>query len=343
MEREFLVRGFTTLRGVLGPDDVARFLRQLQDELSQPVDAALLRDAVSDTSAVRLDDAATWPTGGGRRVMECAPAARGAHWPALRSAPVLVSALDALLGTGCWELPFNGDDECTQRHECWSGGPVRFWYFPIVFPEGTYPAASPPEPPLAPAAARRPIVLQSWRDERPLQVEAVDAPARWQPVNRRRVRGKGWHIDSGPGFPNDALRHANGHPFQAVVLLLLLTDCEPGGGGTVMLAGSHKVVEEELRRNPGGITHQALNEWCVKRTLDDIRAGALCISSDGDGVGVAEQVVGKAGDVVLMHPLLFHSGSTNLRSRVRIMGNGMVRLKHEAFEARGGLRFISVE
>ena len=53
----------------------------------------------------------------------------------------------------------------------------------------------------------------------------------------------------------------------------------------------------------------------------------------------ARQVVGKAGDLVLMHPLVVHCGSTNLSSRVRIMGNGMVRMKRSAFEQRGGMFF----
>jgi len=57
-------------------------------------------------------------------------------------------------------------------------------------------------------AERRPprkIELHSWRDELVMGAftsEALDAPARWQPVSRRRFRGKGWHIDVGPGFPN---------------------------------------------------------------------------------------------------------------------------------------------
>ena len=46
---------------------------------------------------------------------------------------------------------------------------------------------------------------------------------------------------------------------------------------------------------------------------------------EGDGPLVVEQLYGLAGDVVLMHPLLLHSGTTNLRERPRIMINGMVR------------------
>lgn len=55
---------------------------------------------------------------------------------------------------------------------------------------------------------------------------------------------------------------------------------------------------------------------------------------------MATQIVGKAGDVVLMHPLMLHCGSTHLSSRVRVMGNGMVRLKRDVFEQRGGMLFV---
>jgi hypothetical protein len=51
--------------------------------------------------------------------------------------------------------------------------------------------------------------------------------------------------------------------------------------------------------------------------------------------------VGNSGDVVLMHPLMVHCGSTNLSSRVRIMGNGMVRLRRDVFEERGGMYFVN--
>ena len=58
---------------------------------------------------------------------------------------------------------------------------------------------------------------------------------------------------------------------------------------------------------------------------------------------IATQIVGRAGDVVLMHPLIVHCGSTNLSSRVRVMGNGMVRMSKAAFEMRQGMFFAANE
>ena len=53
-----------------------------------------------------------------------------------------------------------------------------------------------------------------------------------------------------------------------------------------------------------------------------------------------EQVVGRAGSVVVMHPWLIHSGTTNLSSEPRLMANGMVRIKKDAFERDGGARAL---
>ena len=416
----FLERGFAVVRGALGREDVAAFVRQLEEELARepaPEGAAgagaagagagggpdgdLLYDR-TDIGRVSLHDRRTWPTGKKRRVVECAPFPQALpHWQALRRSERLAQALDDIVGAGCWEMPFNGD--AADRHPQWSSGhPPRHWYFPIVFPEheylreacgrdGTGGAAGEDAGVPEHAACRpelRKIELHSWRDElaiAPFTSEASDAPARWQPVSRRRFRGKGWHIDVGPGFPNDALRHECGHPFQCVVLLLLLSDSDPGGGGTVMIPGSHVLVEEKLRaEGDAGISHEDLNAWCVEQVLAAIRSGSLALApgappgsacpglpskevepaargrSDAvegaegqheDGAGlragdltlphVATQIVGKAGDVVLMHPLMLHCGSTNLSSRVRIMSNGMVRMKKAVFEERGGMRFAT--
>jgi hypothetical protein len=48
-----------------------------------------------------------------------------------------------------------------------------------------------------------------------------------------------------------------------------------------------------------------------------------------------EQIVGKAGGIVLVHPWGVHSGTTNLGGLPRLMLNGMVRITQESFAARG--------
>jgi hypothetical protein len=204
--------------------------------------------------ALALDDPCTWPSGGQRRVVECAPLEIGEHWKALSAAPRLVAALDAILGHGAWEVPTNTPGE-----------QVRYFYAPVVFPEDAT-TVVPHQPNnrrkqvsrreadecavMAPAAhaavgdgddagvsdvgngacsecvgdiraedsvgagaaseatagqrpAERLAELMSWKEERRTFGQGPSCrvpPSRWQPVNRRRFRGKGWHIDIGPGF-----------------------------------------------------------------------------------------------------------------------------------------------
>ena len=358
--------GFVIVPGALSSSDVSSFVAQLEAELSgSSGEAAELLYDRTGPGRISLNDRATWPTGKSRRVVECAPfpVAGASHWHSLRSSPALAQALDSIVGKGCWEMPFNG--EPTERHPGWTvDHEPRHWYFPIVFPEHEYPPAAhsaTSEAGRASPDARRRILLHSWRDElavAPFTAEAQDARGRWQPVSRRRFRGKGWHIDVGPGFPNDGLRYAAGHPFQCVVLLLLLSDSDAGGGGTVMIPGSHRMVEAKLKNEePAGVSHEDLNAWCVQQVLTAVKSETLClvdgdfhtsIPDPGDGGGsgdelprIATQIVGNSGDVVLMHPLMVHCGSTNLSSRVRIMGNGMVRLRRDVFEERGGMYFVN--
>ena len=126
-----------------------------------------------------------------------------------------------------------------------------------------------------------------------------------------------------------------------------------------MVPGSQEWVRQRLEAaGPGGIVHQELNAYCVRQMIEKVRAGnvmipvsearpaqdALSSSSmvehSNNGKILLHQVCGKAGDVVLMHPWLVHSGTTNLRSTPRLMANGMVRVAKATFE-REGSRVLS--
>jgi len=65
----------------------------------------------------------------------------------------------------------------------------------------------------------------------------------------------------------------------------------------------------------------------------------LAIPPEGSGAAAcmaAVQVVGRAGDVVLMHPLLVHGGTMNLHPHTpRLMANGVARTTVGAFAAGG--------
>jgi hypothetical protein len=344
LRRQFLDVGFVHLKAVIEPATIAGFVAQIQEEL-ESTDGIEKERSVG---RVFLHDKSTWPQGKARRVVECAPVGDGPHWEKLRSSPILKESLDAIVGPSCWELEMNVKPTASNET------PIRHWYFPITFPElPVYPKKSSKRShedlevkniDLLP----RPVCLRSWRDELnedgPLLDEDKDAPSRWQPVSRRRFRGKGWHIDSGPGFRNDDIRTSQGHPFQCVVMLLLLSDSESGGGGTCVLPYSHKLVHNKLIEQKTGMSHHELNSWCVSEMRRMTDRGELLLVSSGlstkFSLGHVPQVIGVAGDVILLHPLLIHSGTTNLRTSMRLMGNGMVRMKKEVYETRGGMFFM---
>ena len=168
----------------------------------------------------------------------------------------------------------------------------------------------------------------------------------WHPVNRRRMLNRGWHLDIGAGFSTDELRTPEGHPFQGAIILLFLSDCEPGCGGTAFIRGSHKWVASHVRAK-GGIVHKELNSWAIELVGELSSAGRLPLSYEIDAReaenamsredidGVIEQLVGKAGTVALLHPWMIHSGTSNLSSRVRYLANGMARVKQEWFDKEG--------
>ena len=92
------------------------------------------------TPSVSLDDRATWPRKGTRRVVELAPFSEGKHWDELLGSPKLASTLDGLLGCGGWELRGNSatrpgpgpSEKVGSGHSAEES--VRHWYCPVVFP-----------------------------------------------------------------------------------------------------------------------------------------------------------------------------------------------------------------
>ena len=62
--------------------------------------------------------------------------------------------------------------------------------------------------------------------------------------------------------------------------------------------------------------HAALNRWAIDEVAARRADGSLRLAHEAGGGGVIEQLVAKAGDVVLMHPWTVHSG-TGGRARHR--------------------------
>ncbi len=351
LRRALYEEGFAHVSGALPGEAVQAFLDAVRGDLA--------------AQGVELDR--EWPRGGARRVAEAMPLG-SAHLEPLRRAPVLCAALDAVLGEGGWELNHNQERPVAAAAAAAAGEPyARHWYCPIAWPEapperweaGVLAAAAARQAAAAAAAAcvpARVAELLSCKEEEALRGPLCE-PRRWQPVSRRRVLNKGWHVDVGPGFGNEELRCAAGDFRQGCVLLVLLSDCPAGCGGTAIVPRSHFAALAELEvceargQRP---SHQAFNSCFVKRMRALTERGQVLLECSGCGGAAAcacaasrprappggfvrvVQVVGKAGDVVLLHPLVLHSGTTNAGFLPRVLANGMARLAGPALPRREG-------
>ena len=113
--------------------------------------------------------------------------------------------------------------------------------------------------------------------------------------------GDDWHIEG------NWFRHRVSLPEQALVNLFCFSTVEPGGGGTLLVEGSHHLAARILwNAEPDGLE------------ADDFDGPLAAILDQKDWPGVVE-VVAAEGDVVLVHPLMFHASNPNHGSHPRVM------------------------
>mmetsp|Transcript_24582 Transcript_24582/g.48862 ORF Transcript_24582/g.48862 Transcript_24582/m.48862 type:complete len:425 (+) Transcript_24582:50-1324(+) len=313
--RSFYVDGYCTVPAALSAACVESFVHSISEDLEK--------------QGVKLSDKRTWPLGNKNRVMESAPPGDCDFWSELLESKPLADALDEIVGRGgSWELnsnPLLG-----------STGP-RHWYCPVTFPEqgdqGDRGEGDEGDEPHAAPLHEKGRPAKFYPCARDVEMNGpVLSPSRWQPVNRRRFLNSGWHIDVGPGFPNSGPRTSTGSPLQGPVILALLSDCPAGHGGTAFVKGSHfPVLSEIMSSGPSGVPHDTLNTLFARRMRSMTESGAVLIDPpkllppSPSSVHVT-QATGLAGDVLLLHPLVIHSGTTNCGAgTVRIMANGMAR------------------
>jgi len=126
----------------------------------------------------------------------------------------------------------------------------------------------------------------------------------------------GWHVD-GP-------RLASGRR-PGVQLFAFLDRVDPGGGGTLVIAGSHRLLNEG-RVVPIGDVPRRLRQEDFFRPLyaeaDDAAPRARLVNHKGAAGDVALEVVeltGAPGDVYLIDLRVLHTVAPNASSRPRMM------------------------
>lgn len=129
----------------------------------------------------------------------------------------------------------------------------------------------------------------------------------------------GWHLDRPPGGSVDGI--------AAVTVFAFLNRVEHGGGGTSVIAGGHKLVGDLIASNPTkSWRSRDLRKRLVQSEplLKSLWSGTEAIarleghSTNGHPLK-AFDLTGEPGDVVILHPWLFHAGSTNARVVPRMM------------------------
>lgn len=106
------------------------------------------------------------------------------------------------------------------------------------------------------------------------------------------------HTDN--SVPKDADQFRFDLPELEIGGCYYLTDVEPQGGGIALLPGGHRRVEADARASAQG--RQLHAGW-----------------SDIKGYPDLTEVTGKAGDFVLLHPLMPHAATHNRRSTTRVV------------------------
>jgi hypothetical protein len=136
-----------------------------------------------------------------------------------------------------------------------------------------------------------------------------------------------WHLDA----PASAL--VAGKKLPGVVVFAYLAPVLEQGGGTLVLAGSHRVVEDfAANADPADEGRSADVRSALKRaepwlralwSRDDKTDRVRRFMTEGAEVrGVPLRVMeltGEPGDVVIWHPWLFHAPAANCKSQPRLM------------------------
>ncbi|KAH8804506.1 hypothetical protein F5884DRAFT_822555 [Xylogone sp. PMI_703] len=128
-----------------------------------------------------------------------------------------------------------------------------------------------------------------------------------------------WHVDG------DHFIHYLDSPAQGLLVIPCITDVLENGGATYICPDGIRVVAKYLHDNPEGVTPYMAkrgeeNKWHEFQWFcEQIKDPEKC--------NLFQQMTGKCGDVVLMHPLMVHSASRNSLHIPRIITNPVVSLK----------------
>jgi Phytanoyl-CoA dioxygenase (PhyH) len=123
----------------------------------------------------------------------------------------------------------------------------------------------------------------------------------WQPPS---PKVKGWHKDG------SYFRHFIDSREQALLTVILWSDMLHQGGGTFIAPDSVRIVARMLYEHPEGIAAKDFDFQAIIKQCNQF-----------------EELTGKAGDFVILHPFMLHASSQNVIAKPRFMTNPPIVLK----------------
>lgn len=134
-----------------------------------------------------------------------------------------------------------------------------------------------------------------------------------------------WHVDG------DFFVHFLDSPEQALLVIPLFSDIVPGGGGTYIATDGIDIIARYLADHPEGVVpedrtfrpaylpgpaEQHVGHPGFWSHMEEIKRCTRFV-----------ELTGETGDVVLMHPLMMHSASKNVRRLPRVITNPPVGVR----------------
>lgn len=137
------------------------------------------------------------------------------------------------------------------------------------------------------------------------------------------VPHQNWHLD----FP----RLPEAGP-SGVQIFAMLDTVEPAGGGTLVVAGSHRLLNEGVRISSSDLRKRLKREPYFAALMSDGTADRMRFLREAGHVGEVElqvvELTGNAGDVYFMDMGLLHTVAPNTRQIPRLMMTDRYLLNH---------------
>ena len=127
---------------------------------------------------------------------------------------------------------------------------------------------------------------------------ATGTDQEWVPCGAESPEGLNWHVD-GSWF-----RHFLDSPEQGILGVVMFSDMESQAGCTCFAPDSIKPIAEFLLEHPEGVEPNQFDWEDIIHQCSDFH-----------------ECIGRAGDVVLLHPFIMHRGSQNIKRIPRFMAN----------------------